>query len=171
MRRILLVVVTAITLSSCGMQKRVAGTPLAAPAIPSITGTNKPSPTAPPLTTSSSPSATTSSTESSTESSSATPPPTDGPEATVRAYFDAINAHDFKRAWDLGGKNVGQPYTAFAAGFGTTDHDEITVQSVTDNTVTLDLTAFQSDGTQRKFHGSYTVADGVITKFSVRPAG
>jgi len=167
-RRILLVVIMAITVSSCGMHKTVTGTPLAAPAIPHITGTNTPSRTAPPLSTSSSPSAT-SSTESST--SSTTPPPEDGPEATVRAYFDAINSHDLKRAWDLGGKNVGQSYTTFAAGFGTTDHDEITVQSVTDNAVTLDLTAFQSDGSQRKFHGTYTVTDGVITKFSVRAAG
>ncbi|GAB3893599.1 hypothetical protein ACFQ1S_16325 [Kibdelosporangium lantanae] len=167
-RRILLVVVMAITVSSCGMQKTIAGTPIAAPAIPSITGKNPPSlpPRSP--TTDSSPSAT-SSTESSETPTSSTPP-ADGPEATVRAYFDAINSHDLKRAWDLGGKNVGQSYSAFAAGFGTTDHDEIAVQSVNDNTVTLDLTAFQSDGTQRRFHGTYTVTDGVITKFSVRPA-
>jgi hypothetical protein len=166
-RRILLVVATAITVSSCGTHKTVPGTPLAGPGIPTITGQNKPSQTTPPPSTATSPSAT-STTETST---STTEPPTDGPEATVRAYFDAINAHDFKRAWDLGGKNVGQSYAAFAAGFGATDHDEVAVQSVTDNTVTLDLTAFQSDGSQRRFHGTYTVTNGVITKFSVRPAG
>jgi hypothetical protein len=90
------------------------------------------------------------------------------PESVVRAYFDAINAKDYQRAWALGGKNVGQPYEAFAAGFATTDRDELNVLSVQGNVVTAELTAHQTDGAVRKFRGVYTVTGDAITRFSVR---
>jgi hypothetical protein len=87
----------------------------------------------------------------------------------VQAYFDAINAHDYQRAWTLGGKNIGQSYATFASGFATTDHDVVTIESTDGNAVTANLTAVQTDGTQRTYHGTYTITDGVITRFSVRP--
>ncbi len=93
------------------------------------------------------------------------------PGTVVQAYFDAINSKDYKRAWELGGKNVGHPYDKFAAGFATTDHDVLTVVSVQGTTVTADLTAFETNGTQKKFHGTYIVTDGTITKFSVKAVG
>jgi hypothetical protein len=90
------------------------------------------------------------------------------PESVVRAYFDAINAKDYQRAWALGGKNIGQPFEAFAAGFATTDRDELNVLSVQGGVVTAELTAHQTDGTVRKFRGVYTVTGDAITRFSVR---
>jgi hypothetical protein len=36
-----------------------------------------------------------------------------GPSATVRAYFKAINRHDYGRAWRLGGRYIGGSYAAF----------------------------------------------------------
>jgi hypothetical protein len=90
------------------------------------------------------------------------------PESVVRAYFDAINAKDYQRAWALGGKNVGQTYEAFAAGFATTDRDELIILSVQGNVVTAELIAVQADGAMRKFRGTYTVAGDAIARFSVR---
>jgi len=37
--------------------------------------------------------------------------------------------------------------------------------------VTARITALQADGTVKTFQGNYTVNDGVITQFSVQPAG
>jgi hypothetical protein len=154
--RLTLAALATVVVAGCGTTTTVAGTPVPAVRIPSI---GKPPVTsAPPTTTT-----TTSTTQPSAE--------TDDPAVVVQAYFDAINARDFQRAWDLGGKNVGHSYTTFASGFATTDHDVLTIVSVQGTTVTADLVAFQTDGTQRKFHGTYTVADGVITRFSVRAAG
>lgn len=90
------------------------------------------------------------------------------PESVVRAYFDAINAKDYQRAWALGGKNVGQSYEEFAAGFAMTDRDELAVLSVQGDVVTAELTATHTDGTVRKFRGTYTVAGDAIARFSVR---
>jgi hypothetical protein len=108
---------------------------------------------------------------SSPQTTASTSPVTpDGPAAVVQAYFDAINARDYQRAWTLGGKNIGQSYATFTSGFAATDHDVLTIQSTQGNTVTADLTAIQTDGTQRTFHGTYTVTAGTITGFSVRPS-
>jgi hypothetical protein len=149
------------------MSTVVAGTPVPAVRVPSFdspTTSVRPSPKVEQSAPAISESPTTSSSPVSTE-------PLDEPAAVVQAYFDAINARDYQRAWELGGKNVGQPYNTFAAGFATTDHDVLTVRSVQGPTVTADLTAIQVDGTKRTFHGTYTVTDGVITRFSVRATG
>jgi hypothetical protein len=146
--------------SGCGLSTAVQGTPVAQVKIPSIDNTT-PSVSATPTTGQPAPE---------TPPSTAETPASEAADV-VQAYFDAINARDYQRAWDLGGKNVGHTYSAFAAGFATTDHDTVTIQSVQGNTVTADLVAVQADGTQRTFHGTYTVANGIITKFSVRATG
>ncbi|MGW2525385.1 hypothetical protein ACWC09_52430 [Streptomyces sp. NPDC001617] len=61
------------------------------------------------------------------------PPPSAkaSPANTVEAYFAAINAGDYKRAWELGGNNLTQgPYSTFVKGFEGTASDSITVVSV-----------------------------------------
>src|ERR1700749_4682767 len=40
-----------------------------------------------------------------------------GPAATVRAYYRAINNHNYARAWHVGGRFTGSSYSTFAAGF------------------------------------------------------
>ena len=92
-----------------------------------------------------------------------------GPGATVRAYIAAINHHDYLRAWNLGGKNTGQSYHAFASGFNGTARDRLTIVSVTGEVVTIQLAAAQTDGTVKHFHGTYTVANGVITQSDIQP--
>jgi hypothetical protein len=90
-----------------------------------------------------------------------------GPAATVQAYFAAINAHEYRKAWNLGGSNTGQSYQQFVQGFNGTQQDTLTIQSVSGNVVTAGLSALQTDGTVKTFRGTYTVNNGVITSFAV----
>jgi transcriptional regulator with XRE-family HTH domain len=100
------------------------------------------------------------------------PAPTSaGPVATVRAYVAAINGHHYARAWHLGGRNTGGSYSQFVSGFSTTARDTLTVVSVAGHVVTARITAHQTDGTVTTYEGTYTVDNGVITGFDVRPAG
>jgi serine/threonine protein kinase len=93
------------------------------------------------------------------------------PAATVHAYFAAINAHDYAKAWALGGKNIASPYSKFASGFKGTARDRVTVVSVTGGVVTVKLAAIQTDGSVKRFAGTYTVANGVITASSIQQVG
>jgi hypothetical protein len=97
-----------------------------------------------------------------------------GPAATVRAYFKAINRHDYGRAWHLGGRYTGSSYAAFVSGFAGTEHDAVTIQSVSGHVVTARLAATQTDGSVKTYEGTYRVSHGVITGFQVAqvfPAG
>ncbi|WP_435059922.1 excalibur calcium-binding domain-containing protein [Streptomyces sp. bgisy060] len=104
----------------------------------------------------------------------ALPKPTATPTAdaasTVEGYFAAINARDYRRAWDLGGKNLGGSYESFQAGFADTVQDTVRIVDVHDGTVTVTLDALQMDGTVRSFEGTYAVRNGVIVNADVRPA-
>ena len=112
----------------------------------------------------------------------ASPPPTShpatsapavsvSPAATVHAYFAAINAHEYARAWALGGKNIASPYSKFASGFKGTARDKVTVVSVSGGVVTVKLAAAQTDGSVKRYEGTYTVANGVITASAIQPVG
>jgi len=90
-----------------------------------------------------------------------------GPEATVKAYIAAINARDYRKAWNLGGSNNHQSYQQFVQGYNGTQQDTLTIQSVSGDVVTARLSALQTDGTVKTFQGTYTVNNGVITSFDV----
>jgi serine/threonine protein kinase len=94
-----------------------------------------------------------------------------GPSGTVRAYFAALNAHNYVKAWDLGGRNTGSSYVGYVNGFGTTAKDTVTIVSVSGSVVTARITAVQTDGTVKTYQGTYTVNKGVITQFNVRQVG
>jgi hypothetical protein len=68
----------------------------------------------------------------------------------------------------LGGRNSGTTYRNFVSGFATTAHDAVTIQSVSGNVVTAQVTAEQTDGTVKTYQGTYTVNGGVITQFNVQ---
>jgi serine/threonine protein kinase len=85
------------------------------------------------------------------------------PRAVVEAYFAAINAHQWRRVWNLGGKNLHQSYDQMVAGYRTTAHDVLTSIHVHGNVVKVHLKARHTDGTVRTYRISYTVQDGVIT--------
>ncbi|MEU0160012.1 excalibur calcium-binding domain-containing protein [Streptomyces sp. NPDC006261] len=91
-----------------------------------------------------------------------------GAEATVVAYFDAINARDYREAWELGGKNLAGDYDAFVDGFAGTERDTVRVLGVQGDTVRAELEALQTDGSLKVFEGTYTVRSGVITAADVR---
>ena len=94
-----------------------------------------------------------------------------GPAATVRAYFRAINNHHYARAWHLGGRHTGSSYSAFVSGFQGTAHDKVTILSAAGKVVTARLAARQTDGSDRAYQGTYRVAHGVITQFNVASVG
>jgi cytoskeletal protein RodZ len=94
-----------------------------------------------------------------------------GPAATVAAFVAAINAHDYARAWNLGGRNTGWSYPSFVSGFSTTARDTLTIESVSGDVVTARLTAQQTDGIITTYDGTYTVDGGVITGFDVLQVG
>ncbi|WP_431043744.1 excalibur calcium-binding domain-containing protein [Streptomyces sp. P1-3] len=97
--------------------------------------------------------------------------PTPDARSTVEAYFDAINARDYRRAWDLGGKNLsGGTYTSFKEGFADTVRDTVHIVDVRGDTVTVTLDAHERDGTIRSFGGTYTVRAGVIVAADIREA-
>jgi hypothetical protein len=147
-------------ITGCGLSTAVEGQPVAPP-LNTATETGKPPSPAVTPSRQSVPQTTTPPATTTTSAVSL-------PESVVRAYFDAINTKDYQRAWALGGKNVGQSYEEFTAGFASTDRDDVAVLSVQGNVVTAELTAFQTDGTMRKFRGTYTVAGEAIARFSVR---
>ncbi|MFC3451724.1 hypothetical protein [Amycolatopsis speibonae] len=84
---------------------------------------------------------------------------------TVIAYYDALNRRDFLTAWNLGGQRLakGGTYASYVKGFATTSWDTLIVTDVRGNTVYVDLSARQTDGSARNFSGSYTVSGGAIT--------
>jgi hypothetical protein len=91
-----------------------------------------------------------------------------GPAATVQAYITAINQHNYRRAWNLGGKNTGPSYHAFARGFNGTSSDQLTIVSVSGHVVTARLAATQTDGAVDHYQGTYTVVSGVITQSDIQ---
>ncbi|HEX6673653.1 MAG TPA: hypothetical protein VF486_01305 [Actinomycetes bacterium] len=95
----------------------------------------------------------------------AEPKPLD-PATVVRRFYAAINNGDYKTAWALGGKNLGnRSYQAFAAGFADTDHDELRVTAVRGQLVDVRLVATQDGGTrQTVYAGTYRVVGGQITR-------
>ncbi|MGK3208721.1 hypothetical protein [Amycolatopsis sp. MEPSY49] len=84
---------------------------------------------------------------------------------TVVAYYDALNRRDFATAWSLGGSRIagGGGYAKYVNGFATTSWDTLTVTDVRGSTVSVVLSAVQTDGSIRTFAGTYTVSGGVIT--------
>ncbi|HET9171130.1 MAG TPA: DUF4352 domain-containing protein [Actinospica sp.] len=89
-------------------------------------------------------------------------------EAVVEQYFAAINDGNYAAAWLLGGKNIEQgSYDSFVQGFAGTTADDVTVLSVSGNTVTVQLDATQTDGTHKYFAGTYTVENGVIVSADI----
>ncbi len=91
------------------------------------------------------------------------------PVGTVRAYYAAITSHQYRRAWELGGKNTGSrlTFSQFEAGFSLTEADKVTIIDHTGDAVTARLAARQTDGSVKDFLGKYVVTRGVITTFQV----
>jgi serine/threonine protein kinase len=94
----------------------------------------------------------------------ASSPAAASPQAVVRAYFAAINAHQWRKVWDLGGRNFSRTYDQMVAGYRSTARDVLTSVHGHGRVVTVRLKAHQTDGTVRTYRITYTVQDGVITR-------
>ncbi|MFI7005930.1 excalibur calcium-binding domain-containing protein [Streptomyces sp. NPDC050145] len=82
--------------------------------------------------------------------------------SVVRSYVAAINARDYARAWDLGGRNLSGSYAQFVAGFAGTAHDTVRILGSDRTSASVRLEATQTDGSLKVFEGTYTVRDGTI---------
>jgi serine/threonine protein kinase len=93
------------------------------------------------------------------------------PAAVVEAYYQAVNNQNYAAAWALGGYNLSPNYAAFVQGFASTAGDTVAVEDTSATTAAIQLTATQSDGSQKQYSGTYTVVNGVITAASVSTVG
>jgi len=94
------------------------------------------------------------------------------PKLTEReAYYVAINAGDYQTAWNLGGDNLDPTYTAFVDGFASTSHDSLTITASQGDTISVQLNATQSNGSDQTYSGTYIVTGGHITSAQLAPTG
>jgi hypothetical protein len=102
-----------------------------------------------------------------TRSTPPVPPPAPSrpadPASVIESFYAAINAHDYRRAWDLGGSHLGRPFADFAGGFADTAADVISIDQVTGSRVDVHLHATHTDGSTADYAGSYVVRNGTIT--------
>jgi len=80
----------------------------------------------------------------------------------VEAYFAAINAHNWNKLWELGGKNFSQTRSQMIAGYRMTAHDDVTDIVTHGDEVSFRLTAHQTDGSVKIYHELFVVQDGVV---------
>jgi serine/threonine protein kinase len=90
-------------------------------------------------------------------------PAVPGARAAVLSYIAAINAHDWRRVWALGGKNLGQSYQQMVAGYRLTAHDDVTSLAVHGDTVDITMLAHETTGAVQSYRVRYVVHHGVIT--------
>jgi hypothetical protein len=90
------------------------------------------------------------------------------PADVVLAFYDAINDQDYETAWNLGGHNLTETFEKFSDGFANTLHDDVTVTSVSGDTVSVDLLTSETGGVSHEYTGSYTVEDGEIVAGSMK---
>ncbi|HEV2372787.1 MAG TPA: serine/threonine-protein kinase [Streptosporangiaceae bacterium] len=96
-------------------------------------------------------------------SASAALPAAPAPQTVVRAFIVAINAHNWPRVWQLGGKNLGLTYPAMVAGFDRTRRDQLINMTASGNTVSAHILAFETTGAVQVYALTYIVQDGAIT--------
>jgi len=95
-----------------------------------------------------------------------------GPRGTVEAFFQAINNHNYARAWHLNtSAHSISDYEQFKQGYAQTAHDTVTITGVSGNTVSINLVADQTDGSTKTFSGSYVVQNGTIVQSSIQQTG
>jgi len=90
-----------------------------------------------------------------------------GPGSVVKAYFAAISRHDWQEVWRLGGKNIGHgpsvTYNGMVSGYHRTAKDIVTSLSVTGDSVSGQIRAYETTGTVQTYSFRYIVRNGVIT--------
>lgn len=84
------------------------------------------------------------------------------PADVVEEYYAAVNARDYRKAWDLGGSSLSPTYTSLVDGYAQVQQDDLVIDSVSGDDVWVSLTANLFDGNTEQYTGKYTIAHGVI---------
>jgi hypothetical protein len=82
----------------------------------------------------------------------------------VRSYYNAVNRHEYARAYTYFGDSPPQPYQQFADGYADTVSVSVATGAATSDgaagstyfTLPVAIDALQSNGTHRQFAGCYT---------------
>lgn len=99
-------------------------------------------------------------------------PGSSGPAAVVKAFYRAINNHNYGRAWQLNhAAHSISSYAAFTQGYTGTAHVTVTITGVSGDVVSIQIASLHTDGTTMYYQGSYTVRSGAIVTASVRKVG
>jgi Restriction endonuclease len=104
------------------------------------------------------------------------PPAAPSPGSVVREYFAAISRHDWRDVWRLGGRNVGRglsaTYNGMVSGYRLTARDVVTSLSVTGDSVSVRIRAYETTGAVQAYSFRYVVRNGVIVSgHPVSPGG
>jgi membrane protein involved in colicin uptake len=93
--------------------------------------------------------------------------------AVVTQYYQDLSNGDYADAWTLGGVNIaGTDYNSWVAGYATTTSVTLNTESQwNSDTVSVNITATQSDGGSTSYQGTLTVENGVITSADITQAG
>jgi eukaryotic-like serine/threonine-protein kinase len=95
-----------------------------------------------------------------------TQPGVTSPWAVVSAYYGDIESGNYPQAWSLLSPSMQAslgPYSSWVAGYQTTTQTNVTEVSQSGDTVTVSITAQQTDGSTKSYTGDYTVDNGQIT--------
>ena len=101
------------------------------------------------------------------------PPADTNAAAVVTQYYQDLSNGDYAEAWTLGGANIaGTDYSTWVAGYATTTSVTLNTESQwNSSTVSVDITATQSDGGSTSYQGTITVEGGVITSADITQTG
>jgi len=152
---------TSLTASACGGSVTV-NSPAPQPSTPAVT--NPPSTTGP----TPAPSTTPPSAPSAVPAPApvTTQPQITNPWAVVSAYYGDIESGNYAQAWSLLSPSMQAqlgPYNAWVAGYQTTQNTTLSELGLSGGTVTVSISATETDGTRRSYTGYYTVDNGKIT--------
>jgi len=84
------------------------------------------------------------------------------PRHVVEAYIAAINHHNWRRVWQLGGKHLHKPYKKMVAGYRHTSHVFIQSLTVHRDIVTVHTKAPETTGAVQTYLFIYKVMGGEI---------
>ncbi len=91
-----------------------------------------------------------------------------GPASTVQAYYQAVNSGNYARAWSINTyAHSLSDYSSYKEGFSGTENVALTVTGVSGDYVSVSFIAYQTDGSQKDYSGSYLVEHGNIVGASI----
>jgi hypothetical protein len=101
------------------------------------------------------------------------PAPGTSAKAVVDQFYQDLNAHSYQAAWQLGGSNLsgGSGYRTWVAGYATTAGISANIVQNNHRTVSVNITATQTDGSVKTYAGTYTVANGTIVAANITQTG